>query len=94
MDIESYVTEIQIREDSPFLGETNKQLYEVAEKAEVDILGLIRRGQRFVSIPNNLTYQQGDILIVEADPTNLGHFVTRHGFTIKGIEEVSYHRHG
>lgn len=87
LDIESYVTEIQFNEDSSLINSRHAHLEELAKKANVEILGLIRHAQRFVVIPKNQIYQKADILIVNADPTDLDRFCAKQGFTIKGSDD-------
>ena len=87
LDIESYVTEIQFNADSPLINNRHSHLEGLAKKADVEILGLIRHAQRFVVIPKNQVYQDEDILIVNADPTDLDRFCAKQGFTIKGSDD-------
>lgn len=88
LDIESYVTEIQLKTDSSLLNARHAKVETLSEKANIEILGLIRHAQRFVVIPQNQVYQEGDILIVNADPTDLDRFCAKHGFTIKGTDDA------
>ncbi len=87
LDIESYVTEIQLNGDSSLINTRHSHLEELTKKANIEILGLIRHAQRFVVVPQNQVYQEADILIVDADPTDLDRFCSKHGFTIKGTDE-------
>lgn len=88
LDIDSYVTEIQFNADSSLINTRHSHLEGLAKKADIEILGLIRHAQRFVVIPKNQVYQGGDILIVNADPTDLDRFCAKQGFTIKGSDEA------
>ncbi|MDP4840519.1 MAG: SLC13 family permease [Alphaproteobacteria bacterium] len=87
LDIKSYVTEIQFNTDSSLINTRHSHLEELAEKASIEILGLIRHAQRFVVIPKNQVYQDGDILIINADPTDLDRFCAKYSFTIKGSDD-------
>ena len=88
LDIESYVTEVQLTEDSSLLGMLQADVDDLVQQAEIEILGLIRHGQRFIVIPQNQVYQAGDILIVDADPTDLDRFCAKRGLRIKGTDEA------
>ena len=74
VNLEGYVMEVQVHEDTPAIGQKVRELSPVAEENDVYILGLIRRGERMPGSANGVEIRNGDILVVEADPESLEQF--------------------
>ncbi|MFO7659914.1 MAG: SLC13 family permease [Candidatus Cloacimonadaceae bacterium] len=73
-EIEDYITEIRITEDSKILGETMRSIGK-DESYYITVIGLIRNNMR-IHIPSlDETLTAEDILIVEADSENLKSFL-------------------
>lgn len=73
-EIEDYITEIRITEDSRILGETLRSIGK-DESYYITVIGLIRNNMR-IHIPSlDETLTAEDILIVEADSENLKSFL-------------------
>ncbi len=70
-DLANYVAELKVTEDSKVIGQQVRDLDEEAEKADVEILGLIRNGDRAPGLARRLEIKAGDILVVEANPENI-----------------------
>jgi di/tricarboxylate transporter len=70
-DLADYVAELKVPEGSTVLGRRVGDLDEDADKAEVEILGLRRQGQRLAGLARNTEIKAGDILIVEASPDRI-----------------------
>lgn len=73
-NLEGYVMEVQVPEDSPAIGQKVRDLLPVASENDVYILGLIRRGERQPGSARGVEIRKGDILVVEADPESLEQF--------------------
>jgi di/tricarboxylate transporter len=67
-DVSEYVAELHVPESSPAIGQRVRDLDEVAEKNDVAIVGLIRRGKRMPGQARLVEISAGDILVVEAVP--------------------------
>ncbi len=67
-ELEAYIAELRVTEDSPAIGRRVGELDEVAEDSGVTVLGLVRRGQRLAGAARRAEIQAGDLLVVEADP--------------------------
>jgi di/tricarboxylate transporter len=70
-DLADYVNEVRVAKNSPIIGRTVRDLDEEAAKADVDIVGLIRRGQRLPGLARAAEIKSGDLLVVEASPDSL-----------------------
>jgi di/tricarboxylate transporter len=73
-NLEGYVMEVQVPENSPAIGQKVRDLFPVADENDVYILGLIRRGERLPGSAKGAEVRKGDILVVEADPKSLEQF--------------------
>lgn len=84
--IERYVTEVKLQEASPFIGQ---KVFECLDHMgdEIDIIGLIR-GERTSWIPQGMTLQKEDILILQTDARSLSE-----RFNDFGLEVVSDREH-
>ena len=69
--IDTYVSEAMVPDNSEAVGIALGDLDDMAEKSETVILGLIRNDQRIDRAGRRETIRAGDFLIVEADPDAL-----------------------
>ncbi len=67
-DLENYIAEVRVKDDSRIIGRRVSDLDEDAEKSDVEIIGLVRRGQRMPGLARRVEIRAGDILVVEAGP--------------------------
>ncbi|MCI0516435.1 MAG: TrkA C-terminal domain-containing protein [Woeseiaceae bacterium] len=58
-------------DDSPAIGKRVRDLDELAEKSNVEILGLVRGGERMPGFARVVEVQAGDTLVVEAHPESI-----------------------
>ena len=72
--IEDYITEVRIDKQSTII---DKSIYEVTKSLNLDIqiLGLIRRGQKRLVVPQSEKLLLGDILIIEISTSELQDFL-------------------
>ncbi len=68
MDIEGYIAELYVAEDSVPTGKKVRDLDDIAEEKGVSIIGLIRRGKRMPGQARRIAVRKGDILVVQALP--------------------------
>jgi di/tricarboxylate transporter len=66
-----YIAEVRVPDDSSVVGKNVSDLDESAEKIDVEILGLIRRGRRLPGLARSAEIRVGDILVIEATPESL-----------------------
>ncbi|PID36725.1 MAG: SLC13 family permease [Rhodobacterales bacterium] len=69
-----YVSELVVKEGSKHIGKRVEDLYREAEKADVNILGLVRGGKRRYGTSRTQTLAAGDALVIEATPEALDEF--------------------
>jgi di/tricarboxylate transporter len=70
-DLADYIAELRVPEGSRIIGQRIRDLDEVAEKADVEIIGLTRRGKRLPGLARIAEIRAEDILVVEANPESL-----------------------
>ena len=70
-DLEDYIAEVKVKEDSPIIGRRVRELDEEAEKVDTEIIGLIRNGRRMPGHARMVEIQAGDVLILEASPDSI-----------------------
>jgi len=70
-DLADYIAELKVTEESAIIGKKVSELDEAAEKADVEIIGLIRKGQRMPGIARLMEIEAGDLLVVEANPESI-----------------------
>ena len=75
-NLDGYVAEMGISEDSSAIGQTVRELTEVAEEHDVIILGLVRKGKRLAGRALREQIKNGDLLVLEAGPKAIESFAT------------------
>jgi di/tricarboxylate transporter len=70
-DIADYIAELRVPEGSDVIGKRVRDLDALADKADVDIIGLTRRGRRLPGLARIAEIKAGDILVIEASPDSL-----------------------
>ena len=67
-DLADYIAEVRVPEGSVVIGKRVRDLDELADKSDIDIIGLTRRGRRVPGLARLTEIRAGDILVVEASP--------------------------
>ena len=83
-NLDDYVVEIGVPEESPAIGQTVRDLYGIAEENDVMILGIVRKGQRLPGRAARVEVAKGDVLVLEAGPKAVESFA--------GALKLSYSR--
>ncbi len=86
--IEDYITEARLGPDSEFVGATLQELEAIGQE-DVAIVGLIRGERKFLAPSSFIRLQEGDILILEADPDALRTLVDHAKLELIGSEGLS-----
>ena len=73
-DLAQYIAELTVPEESPHIGKRLGELDETADKTDVAIIGLIRRGKRRYGRSANSVLRAGDALVLKAGPEALDEF--------------------
>ncbi len=74
MDLEGYVAELVIPEGSKAINQMVRDLYPVADKDDVEILGVVRNGKRLGGFSAQEILRAGDMLIVDANAEDIDRF--------------------
>ena len=70
-ELAAYIAELRVPEGSKLIGQRVRELDEMAAASEIEILGLVRRGQRMPGLARIVEVRAGDILVIEADPESI-----------------------
>ncbi len=70
-DLADYIAELKVAENSTIIGKKVKDLDKEAEKNDIEIVGLVRKGRRMPGLARMVEVQAGDLLVVEANPENI-----------------------
>ena len=70
-DLGDYIAELRVPEGSKVIGKRVRELDEEAAKSDVEIVGLVRQGQRMPGVARVVEIRAGDILVLEAHPENI-----------------------
>ncbi len=73
-NLDDYIVEIGFDEESPAIGQTTRELSQIAAEHDVLILGLVRKGKRLPGKATRVKISKGDMLVVEASPKSLESF--------------------
>lgn len=74
-DLEDYIAEAKVPKDSAIVGKKTHDLDEDAQKYEIDIVGLVRRGKRLAGMARHEEIRAGDLLVIEGGPEDLDRFI-------------------
>src|SRR5210317_1708549 len=70
-ELADYIVEVRVPEGSSVIGKRVRDLDDKAEKSDVVVIGLIRRGRRLPGLARVAEIKADDILILEASPDSL-----------------------
>lgn len=85
--IEEYIAEVKVGEKSKLIGQKVRDLDEVAEAADVAVIGLVRRGKRFPGHARREVIRKNDMLVIEAGAEGIDGFVGECGLEYAGAEQ-------
>lgn len=70
-ELKNYIAEVKVPEDSSTIGKKVRELDEVSETHGVDIIGLVRRGERMPGLARRAEIQKNDVLVLKAAPEGI-----------------------
>ncbi|MEK9656714.1 MAG: SLC13 family permease, partial [Halieaceae bacterium] len=73
-DLERYLAELRVPAEAKILGERLRQLDSAADESGVQILGLIRDGERLPGMASQAVLQSDDRIVVEGGPDSIDAF--------------------
>jgi len=85
--IDQYVAEVRVSDDSSLIGRRICDLDDDSEKADVAIVGLVRQGKRLSGGARWEEVSKGDLLVIETAAKNIDGFVGEFGLEYVGSEK-------
>ncbi|MDX2415938.1 MAG: SLC13 family permease [Xanthomonadales bacterium] len=79
-----YLAEVKVPEESTVIGRRVRDLDEIAAEHEVEIVGLIRRGERQPGMARRVEIRKNDVLIIKAAPEGIEAIVGALGLQYAG----------
>lgn len=70
-ELQDFVAEVRVPEGSSAIGKKVRDLDEISEKNDVDIIGLVRRGERMPGLARWVEIRKGDVLVLKATPEGI-----------------------
>jgi di/tricarboxylate transporter len=86
-EIDNYITEVVIGEDSKIIGKTILEMREMIQ-AEVMVVGIVRNNRRIHAPSPQRQLSAGDILILEADTGDLKRFIEESKTELTGSQKL------
>lgn len=83
-DLADYISEVRVTSKSPIIGKQVRELDDLADRNDVDIVGLVRRGQRVPGLARTTEIKAGDLLVIEASPDSLEEAIGAFGLEYVG----------
>ncbi len=83
---EDYLTEVRVREDSKFIGKTIREM-EDSTNGDIDVITLLRGGERRMAPSGYSTLQAGDLLIVRGNPESLEAVIANAGLVLEAQKQ-------
>jgi di/tricarboxylate transporter len=66
-----YLAEVKVPDESPTIGRKVRDLDKIVEEHDVEIVGLVRRGQRQPGMARRVEIRKNDVLILKATPEGI-----------------------
>lgn len=70
-NLADYIAEARVPEGAGIVGRRVRDLDELADKSDVEILGLVRSGRRLPGFARTAEIRAGDVVVIEASPDRL-----------------------
>ena len=86
-ELEDYVAELKVPEGAKAIDQKVAELTEPSESSDVQVLGLIRRGNRLPAGARQVRVIEGDVLVLQAGPEAIEKFAGAHGLDYVDTEQ-------
>ena len=83
IDIEDYVVEARVPASSPVVGQAPHEVEALAE-GEAKVTSVVRDETRHLKPHENVTIEEGDVLLIKGDPEDLERAIARSGLQLPG----------
>ena len=88
LDLEDYIAEARVPEGAPVIGRKVRALDPEAAEYEVNILGLVRRGQRLPGMARHAVIRSGDLLVISGGPEDIAGLTQGLGLRHAAVQEA------
>ncbi len=88
-EVEDYVAELKVPEGAKAIDQKVAELTEGNDAGDVEVLGLIRRGQRLPAGARQVRIAEGDVLVIQAGPEAIEKFAGANGLDLADNEKGS-----
>ena len=82
--LDDYLAEVKVSDESPAIGQKVRDLDEIAAEHEVEIVGLVRRGERQPGMARQVEIRKNDVLVLSAKPEGIEAIVGALGLQYAG----------
>jgi di/tricarboxylate transporter len=89
-ELADYIAEVRVAKTSPVIGKRVRDLDEDAAGVDVEIVGLVRRGQRLPGMARSIEIRANDLLILETSPDSLEEAIGALGLEYSGPLKAQY----
>ncbi len=89
-ETEEYLVEIRVPAENRWAGRSLEELGQEVE-GSLTVLGIVRRGRRIAMPSPQRRLREGDVLLVEAEPDELGQALSDTGLEAAGTRELQEH---
>ncbi len=86
-DRDHYIAELRVADASAQVDQPLAGLDDLAEDADLNVIGLVRRGRRLPGLARRETLRAGDFVVVEGDPVAIEAFMGKAGLEFAGSEK-------
>jgi len=86
-DLDGYVSEATVLQDSNFVGESLREVFPLAEDHDVAILGLVRNGRRLPGSGRREKVRIGDLVVMEGAATAIEAFIGAAGLEFANTDQ-------
>ena len=82
-----YIAEGEVRDESKAIGTRIRDLQNVADQDDVNLLGLVRRGKRVPGTARDEVIRKGDMIVLEGSPQGIQAFLGGAGLEYAGSQK-------
>ncbi len=86
-DLEGYIAEGTVREGSKAIGMRLRDLQNLADEDDVNLLGIVRRGKRLPGAARNVEIVRNDVIVMQGAPQPIEHFLGFAGLDYAGADK-------
>jgi di/tricarboxylate transporter len=86
-ELRGYIAEGKVEEDSKAVGQRLRELQEAADKDDVNLLGLVRRGRRIAGAARDERIRKGDFVVLEGGARGIESFLGSSGLEYAGSDK-------